>query len=69
MMKIKMYNLFCILMLVFALLLIVGCSQPAGETPADTAQQQVEAPLTDDQLLAQYPDSLDEALQDLDQVE
>lgn len=57
---------------VILILLLVSCSvqqAPPAQQPANQpAEQQAERP-TDDELLQQYPDNLDEALAELDSLQ
>ncbi len=49
-------------------LVIVSCTSP--ETPPSTSGTPPTAPLTEDEkLLQQYPDGLDEAMKELEQLE
>jgi len=49
-------------------ILTTGCEQ-AMEQPADSPEEQDAEKLSDEELLEQYPDHLDEALQELEEVE
>lgn len=64
----RMKRIFSLLMIILFIFVLVGCAFPP-ESGVTSSESSAATTLTDQQILEQHPDGLDEALTELEELE